>query len=85
MKPARVCIVDTTGITNFTPKVREPGVPFLHGLRDGGVTLVLATSASGLVRMTGMAISLAARLPLQFVGSMDEAIAAADAHIASGK
>ncbi len=78
VEPAVVCVIDTGTITTFSPAVREPGVPFLRGLADGGVVLVLAVSASGLVRMMGSTIALAARLPLQFEKTLDDALAVAD-------
>ena len=77
----RYLAVDVTRLTNFSPNVRHPGVPFLTDIRERGVTLMSAVGASGLVRMMAAAIALAAGLPIKFTASHAEfeALVVADA------
>lgn len=79
-RPARAVIIDVSRMDRFTPRVREPGVPFLVMLREHGIHLVVAKGASALTRMTASAIALAANLPLKFAADDADTEAMIAAH-----
>lgn len=73
--PARFVVIDTSGLENFSPDVRTPGVPFLQFMKASGVERVVAIATSSMVRMMASAIALAAGARIRFVADR----AAADA------
>jgi hypothetical protein len=75
---AVVVVIDTSGISDFSPQVRVPGVPFLKALREAGVARLVAIAPSPMVRMMGSALALAAGLRIVFVEDKKAAEAAAN-------
>lgn len=66
-------IIDTSGILDFSPQVRVPGVPFLADLKSAGVKVLVAVAPNPMVRMMGSAIGLAASMRMSFVKDLAEA------------
>lgn len=73
---AAFLVIDTVGVTDFSPQVRVPGVPFLSAMRTGGIQVLVAIAPNPMVRMMGSAIGLAASMRMVFVKDSADAEAA---------
>ncbi len=66
-------VIDTTGISDFSPQVRVPGVAFLAALKTARVKALVAVAPNPMVRMMGSALGLAASMRMVFVKDLEEA------------
>ncbi len=72
----RGLVIDGTGVTGFTPDVSQAGRTMLGLFVEAGVKACSTAVASGSIRMIATAVGFAAGLPIEFVSTNDEALAA---------